>query len=155
MSYTYILSDIICDTFEEKVGRNNPDKALKVSFHVNPDYSKEDGNRYMDLLIWGPMNYVAVFFRDRWNVIDLSDLEDDGDGDTYIRPGATGYVEGEGALQLKAYHDSCWREDGVKRILFEYLDKVASLDNGLKRDFYEVIDVTDEMRECLQNRRGG
>lgn len=86
-----MVADIICKTFTTVVGKFQAKaaepKALMVSFSTRLDYDKEEGYRQVDLLIYGPLNYVQVWTRSRWTVIPLEALIDDGDGDTYVAAG--------------------------------------------------------------------
>jgi hypothetical protein len=140
-----LVTKVLVQTFEEKVGKHqihNKDgkrRALKVVFSLTIDHEKEDGYRFLDLIIYGPMNYVGVYARERWNVIPLEDLEDEDDGGP--KPGKN-YVEGAEKWKRIAYHDSCWRTDGVHRLLFENRLKITSFSGS---SFYEVIDVPAEI----------
>ena len=135
---TNILSDIICQTYLEQVGKFNRDKALTVSFSVGIDYDTEEGYRQEELLVYGPSNYVQVWVRNRWNVIKLEDLEYDDDGDGSIKPGKS-YSTGASDWVMIGDHDSCWR-DAVRNFIDKHKNKLNSFSTS---KWYEVVDVED------------
>lgn len=140
-----LLTKVIVQTFEEKVGKwqskNRTHKALKLTFSLSLDYNKEEGYRQLEVVIYGPMNYVGVYIRETWTVIALEDLEDDGEGDTFVKPGKD-YNEGHSEWTTLAYHDSGWRTDGIDEIFRKYEKRITGF-NG--PSFYEVIDVPLEI----------
>lgn len=139
--YSQMLTDVIGLTFKEKVGKGNTEKALKISMHTKVDHDKEDGYRYLDLVVYGPCNYVGVYIRERWCVIPLEDLEDTDDGDTEVKPGKD-YNEGQSEWTKICYHDSGWRS-AISDLLFKKRDDIRSFAGN---DFYEVIDVPEEIK---------
>lgn len=169
MSLQYLLSSVIRETFLKEVGKNQirrqrrdgltiPEfkqgvgngEALKLRFKTGTDYSKEEGYRWVEVVIYAPLNYVQVWVRTSWNVIPLEDLEDDGDGDTFVKKGKD-YNEGESAWEKIADHDSCWT-DGVDRVLKGEFGDLMTFDGRGSFDalgssindstWYEIIDVS-------------
>jgi hypothetical protein len=142
MSLAYLLADIICQTFTEQCGKfqcKKPEaeqKAMVVGFSIPIDYDKEQGYRHLDVAIYGPMNYVGVWTRERWTVIPLEDLEDDGEGDTCVKKGKD-YNKGQSEWKQVCYHDSGWRSV-VQDIIFQNRDKLGTFDGTCK--FYTLID---------------
>ena len=132
-----LLSDIVCQEFMSRVGKNQArqaePKAMLISFTLSPK-SDEEGYRYLDLLIYGPMNYVGVFVRERWNVIPVADLVGE-DGDERPAPGK-GYQKGSSEWVKVCYHDSGWR-DGVRQVLYEHGDRLNTF-SGIS-SWYETI----------------
>lgn len=153
MSFERICANIIESHFDKEIGRNqyrkpeHKQKAMLVSFRVKVDYDVEEGYRHLDLLIWGPMNYVAVMVRERWNVVRASDLvpHPDFEGDTCIREGSEGYVEGDTGWKLASYHDSCWRSDGVDNVIFGNRHRITGIDSLFK--WYEEINPSPEQKQ--------
>lgn len=143
----HILSTIICDTFERQVGRwqqkNKARKALKIRFRLNIDYDIEDGYRWLDLIIYGPHNYVYVFTSESWNIYHLEDVESHTDDGPVFKSGK-GYEVGKNGLTLHSFHDSCWR-DAVHRVISEYSDRIAGI-NGIG-PWYESFEVTEAMEK--------
>lgn len=148
-----IIADIICDTFERHVGRNQCNKpepkAMLIDFRVHVDHSKEDGYRHAQLIIYGHTNYVQVWKKETWDVIPIEDLEDEDDGGP--KPGKD-YVKGETEWKLMSEHDSCWRSDGVQRFLWDIRDKVSILSRI--GQWYEIIPWKYESREDYKRRLG-
>ena len=137
-----VLSTIITTAFTNEVGKfqsKNPIKqGMLVTFGTDINHDKEDGYRYFDLLVYGPMNYVGVYIRRRWTVIDLNDLNFNDDGDATIRFGKD-YESGETPWEMISYHDSGWRE-GVRRVLDDYGQDFSILRTG-SDSWYKKADV--------------
>lgn len=111
-----------------------------------PLREKEDGYRHVELLIYAPYNYVGVFIRENWNVISLDDLEyDEESGEQYIKKGKD-YSQGVGEWRRLSYHDSCWRSDGVDRLLHEYKDRLQTLSAKFGPDpFWDIVEVPADL----------
>lgn len=151
MIFRQIFADVIIHTFirevgKHQIGRSRKDgvdpKAFLVSFKTKTNYTVEEGYRHIDLLIYAPMNYVQVWVRERWDVIPIEDLEDDGQGDTLVRAGCS-YTKGETTWALMADHDSCWTE-GVHNILRTHEDKIHLLESSLG-NWFQVVRVPVEL----------
>lgn len=136
----FLLADVICQTFMAVIGkfqtRNETPMAMKIRFSTHIDHDKEEGYRYLDVVIYGPMNYVQVWTRTAWTVIPLEDLEDDDDGDTFVKPGKA-YNEGASEWKLVADHDSGWRE-GVRETLRDNKQALSTF-SGSK--WFEAVPV--------------
>lgn len=100
--------------------------SFRVSFRTRIDHDKEEGYRFVDMVLYAPMNYVGVHVRDRWCVIPLEDLVTGEDGDTYIKEGED-YQEGASGWTCLSYHDSCWR-DAVRDFLFLNRDRLQGFE---------------------------
>lgn len=169
MSLQYLLSTVIRETFLKEVGKNQirrkrrdgltiPEnqqgpghgEALKLRFKTSIDYSKEEGYRWVEVVIYAPLNYVQVWVRTAWNVIPLEDMEDGDDGDTYVKKGKD-YNKGESAWEKIADHDSCWT-DGVDCVLKGEFGDLNTFDGRGSFDalgssindstWYEIIDYS-------------
>lgn len=109
---TDIVTKLVTNLFTSACGNwqsKKPEserKAFLMEFSTRIDYGLESGYRYVDLLLYGDMNYIGVWQRTRWTVIPLEDL-DEVDGDTYVKPGKA-YQEGASEWALLSYHDSGW-----------------------------------------------
>lgn len=153
-----ILTKVLVQIFEQEVGKwqdkKTPGdrKALLVSFSLR-NHENEEGHRELDLLVYGPTNYVGVYARECWSVISLDDLEPSGDedGEMVISPGKD-YTVGQEPWRRVAYHDSGWRTDGINDVLQEYAAKITGFRSttpyvdrgtGMKNgcSFYQVVDV--------------
>ena len=99
----WIIDHIICDEYHNAFRATNCTDAMKLSFHLRIDYEREEGYRNLELFLWSDSNYVGVFCRETWNVCDLNTRK---------------ATEGKSELRLLAFHDSCWRSDGVERFIF-------------------------------------
>lgn len=145
-----IVSHIIQETFIKNVGlwqvKNEKQYGMSVSFSLKVDYNKEEGYRYLDLLIYAPMNYVAVMVKERWNVIPNNELDDDGDG---LKPGCD-YRKGETPWKLASYHDSCWRSDGVDNVIFSNSKKINHLSGNIM-EWYNKIEMTPELMKSFED----
>ena len=150
----YIVTRMICTTFERDVGRwqskNEKQTAMQVSFSLRNDYDKEEGYRYIDVLIFGPMNYVGVLVRERWNIIPLTDLDAEKE---CLKPGYD-YREGDTGWISVGYHDSCWRE-GVKEVIWENRDRINGLDS--MANWYTKVEMTpaliSEFERAISDRK--
>ena len=151
-----ILSNIICDTFRVEVGKGQQfkthvdgltvpercplEKALRVKFKAVTDFDVEEGYRWVDVVIYGPQNYVQVWVRKSWDVISNDDLVYGDDGECRIKKGSPGYQKGESPWEKIADHDSCWT-DGVDRLLRGDHGKLVGLQSQDHR-WYEIIDFS-------------
>jgi hypothetical protein len=136
-----LLSDVINSTFTHQVGKNQERKevqqALLVRFSSRINYDTEEGYRHVDLVLYAPYNYVQVWVRERWNVIPLEDLEDDGNGDTYVKRGKN-YQEGASDWRCIGDHDSCWRE-AVQSFLKDKSKEITGFEAIAVNDWYSVV----------------
>lgn len=126
-------------------------------FSLSCDYSVEDGYRNLEMLIYAPANYVGVLTKEHWDVFRTEDIEDWTDDGIKFKPGKD-RIEGKSDWQVKSYHDSCWRSDGVKRTIREYSEpseRHIIVINTLTY-WYQVVEMTEEkqeeFREAVQNR---
>lgn len=105
-----IFSNIVCQVFEKEVGRRQADCLVKRAFMLEPetsiDYAHEEGYRWEELLIYGELNYVGVYYRKCWDVAPVTAGVDE-DAPLIYKAGHTDW-------EILAYHDSCWRSDGVE-----------------------------------------
>jgi len=128
--------------------------ALQFTFDLRVNCVKEVGYRHLDLIAWAPRNYVGIFTKERWNVLSNDDLEDSEDGEIIIKKGKD-YNIGSSDYEIHSYHDSCWREDGVRRVLYERESVIRGIDS--LSTFYRTINVDDELqnkfRQLIDNRR--
>lgn len=138
----YLLADVICRTFLKDVGKwqakSAPnEKAMRIVFKTGIDHDKEEGYRFLELVVYGPMNYVQVWTRTSWNVIPLADMEDGDDGEMFVKKGKA-YQEGASEWKLIADHDSGWR-DGVRDLLRENESNLHVFDR--LGDWYGIVEV--------------
>lgn len=128
---TYLLQTIITQTFESEVdkfqNKKDTQRALLVSFSL-PTTVEEEGYRTLDLLLYGPMNYVGVWVRERFE----------------------GYAAGSDQLCNKVepwkclgYHDSCWRQC-LGTLLSARSRDLNTFRTGEK--WFSVIEVPEEIK---------
>lgn len=134
--YSNILSDIICQQYEESIEKNRQglnNKALLISFSINvfknpPTVLKNiKDERYpsYDLLIFGESNYIGVYLKD-----------------SMLHP------EEKSQWYCLAYHDSCWRSDGVNNFLWraeKYINIIRNYDH-----WFKVIKFTASEKQILR-----
>lgn len=137
-----ILSDVICSTFMTACGKNQcvkPEgerKAFKMEFNVSIDHEKEEGYRWLEVVIYGPMNYVGVWVREVSNVISMDDMEYDEAEEEYYPKEGKNYIKSKTPWVQVTYHDSGWR-NGVKRLLTE---KDPFISNIHGSDWFKLVD---------------
>lgn len=134
-----IVASIICTEFQKQfkdAGRRN--EAMVVTFDLRIDHEKEEGYRWLDILIYAPTNYVTVEVRERWNVIPVEGLAyDEKTDDSYVKEGFD-YVEGASEWKRVSHHDSAWRTDGVEHTLRDYRDRVLLIESFGSEGWYNV-----------------
>lgn len=99
-------AELICHLFTKEAGTwqsvSKEPKALYLKVKTRVDYSKEEGYRFKEMVLYASMSYVKVFVRKSWVVASLRpEAEDDCDLD---------YEEGDSGWDLVGNHDSVWRE---------------------------------------------
>lgn len=139
-----LLKHVLCHEFETRCGKwqckKAEQKAFLFSFKTSLDYAKEDGYRYIDVVIYGEMNYVGVWIRKRWNVVALDDLNYGPDGEADgLKPGKK-YEEGSGPWVQVANHDSCWRE-GVDTALRGF--DIITFSTDVNGDWWKLANPKD------------
>jgi hypothetical protein len=147
-----IVSSIICSEFQKRfrdnVGCTAADRAMLVKFSLNIDHEVEDGNRHLELLIFGnESNYIKVFARLDWRVRQSGEF-DQPDG---------AEAEGKTPWVLLADHDSCWRGDGVESLLSSFQEQISCIDSLFTTDgWYSTKKMTaseiGELRDLWTNR---
>lgn len=141
----HLIRSVICQTYEKEFRRKPgfEKTAMKITFNLYIDHSKEEGYRYLDLIIMFH-GYVGVFIRERSTLVPIEAL----DGDDGLKPGYD-YVDTVGDWQCLSCHDSCWTSDGVNRLIWEYRDKLSSF-SGLG-DWYSKVELTQEEYDSFVN----
>jgi hypothetical protein len=132
-----ILSEIIQQTFQVDVGKHS-DHGMFVRFRGMDEDS-------LDLLIWGKMNYVGVWVR---SIVQRRAIPHEG-----------------GGWYSLAYHDSCWRIDGVERfctsLSIERNAKYFSLDTfGIPtQHWFQKVFISEtfgkELMDIVSERQAG
>lgn len=124
MTTNSMLATVLNQTFTQQCGKHqytkNPadPQAMVVTFSVPVDAEKFDGYQTLEVVYWGPQNYVQVWVRYAWNVISVSDLEEGPDGELQVKAGQD-YKKGASEWTKVADHDSGWC-DGMKSVLRDY-----------------------------------
>lgn len=144
----WIVANIICKEFEKNFERGSsggkPVKAMDVGFGLNANHEVEEGYRHLFIRILATSNYVTVMMKESWNV---------------LRHGETEYEQGNTGWILASHHDSCWREDGVGKIIRLYGEAINTLSGPLFDDWYYVTelkpDEVDEAHALIRSRDKG
>jgi hypothetical protein len=144
---TSIITSIITAEFEKNVGRwqskNAVEYGMKITFDLSlHDYDIEEGYRHLEILIYGPANYIGVYVREDWTVIPINEIKSNGEG---LRKGKD-YRKGKNDWVNVSYHDSGWR-DGIKNVLDKYEDKINHVRNN--DNWYEKIQITKDLMSEL------
>jgi hypothetical protein len=123
---THIIGNLIDDAYRMANLRRNPSSALLVTFRARPD-------RELSLVLWSPMNYVAVMARDEptgpWR-------------DTLA-----------GDWEVLCYHDCEYRE-GIRGFFRRYGDVISGM--GIEGMRIEGVSEAKglEWRGLIRNRHG-
>jgi len=147
----WILRTIICGEFEKKFRGpenntvNNTAMLMIFDSDPKPRFQLKEVHHHTDLLIYQEPNsrFVAVYERDWWTPYY-------GKGEKFS--GVTEY-------KCVAYHDSCWREDGVGRFILFNSEKLTGLNyvnmlSGMGGNgWYKTIIIDQAMRKNLRNIR--
>lgn len=155
-----MVASMICQEFEHNVGRkqshNEKQIAMKLTFRLSNDYDLEEGYRHLQVLIYAPYNYVAVFVKEDWTIIPVDELDDEND---CLKKGCN-YREGDTGWKMISYHDSCWRTDGIDRIIQSHRDRLNGLDtigetcvvNGksFTGHWYSTVEVTGDLKKEME-----
>ena len=128
-----IIDSIICSTFERQIGRRQSDNekqySMDLTFKLSMDINIEEGYRWLDIRVYAPNNYVGVLIRERWHYYKLEDVEFVDEREDITFKEGKGYIEGKENWKRKSYHDSCWRSDGIHATIYEYKDKIISIES--------------------------
>jgi hypothetical protein len=127
LGQSYIISGLICDAFEALGLRGQPSRAMTVQFRRSAD--GPGGAEAATLALHAPMNYVGVYLRE---------------GDFMRPPRDLG-----GEWKVLAYHDSCWRGDGVERFILDNRDELEGLAMGGLR----VVGVSEDEQKIFREVR--
>lgn len=148
---TNCLTDIICSTFmtnelrnQRRFGLGTHGNMMTVVFRRHIDYTVEDGYRYIELVLYAPTDYVLVAARQTWRVLDVRGLDQDHDGE-WVIPKDRGYISGKGPFMVCSYHDSCWRTEGVNRVITAIESKVLGMHAPRGERWYSIVPVTDDI----------
>lgn len=153
-----LVTSLLVDRFEAECGKwqvkaeDGVGFAMLVEFGLPLDYAKEHGHRYLDLAVYGPMNYVQVYGRTRWTVISDDDLEWDEEQDEDVIKDGCDYDEGASDWVLWSDHDSGWR-DGIDRLL-RSVPRLLSV-RVQKAPLSEVFPSEEEHLAAKSRRPGG
>jgi hypothetical protein len=128
LNFMYMIQEVICQSFTRMVGRwqngitKDTDVLNSVSSDGKPDTKallvqfRRDHRAPVQMIIHAPANYVGV------------------------------YVGVDDEWECKAYHDSCWRSDGVERFLWQNREKLGFIWPMIASDDYELVQsITDSI----------
>ena len=135
-----ILADIICTEFQKEFkDKAEKEHAMLLTFSLSHDYSKYEGYRNLDVILFSNgINYVKVVARERTTFAEIIDDAKMSD-----------YVDTIGDWEMYAYHDSCWRSDGVGRIINKYQDDMLVISNHFSNTWYKKHKLEGEEREAI------
>lgn len=140
-----ILTNIITQEFDacEAARPNINNKAMLITFASSsvPRFDVAATHYHTDLLIYVEpnSNYVGVYERDWWTPYY-------GKGKEFI---------GTDPFKCVAYHDSCWRNDGVGKFINVNEKKLICLDFIASRGkgWYQTIQINDAMQRAFKEIR--
>lgn len=118
LNFMYMIQEVICQSFTRAVGRWQNGETAPEGEEVDTKallvQFRRDHRAPVQMLIHAPANYVGV------------------------------YVGVDDSWECRAYHDSCWRSDGVERFLWENREKLGFIWPMIASDDYELIQsITD------------
>lgn len=121
----WFVRKLVDDNIRRQPGTTTffPERGLLVQFLL------KDDRGILNILMWAPNNYIAVF---AW-------VEDD------IR--ARLNIQSRPGMTPLAYHDECWFNDGLNRVINEYQEHIKSI--GFIRA-YEIINVSEDDQAFLK-----
>jgi hypothetical protein len=90
-------------------------------------------------MLWTPTNYVCVVARESWYVLPYTDI--DGELSRPRPKQGSSWKDGNTGYRFYAYHDQKWRDEGVKRVLDEYNQRIETL--RYDKTFYSVVTLWD------------
>lgn len=128
MLFSSVLSEIICSEFDKSFQwdkKNLRDLGMMVKFRINRESS--DSPNSLQLFIWGSSNYIGAFVR----VSSVMESE------KLFLP--------DNEWHCLAYHDSCWRSDGVERLMRVFGNSIIHLDTLFlgERNWYQTWAVSE------------
>lgn len=123
---THILQNLIDDAYRMAGLRRDPAHALLVTFRARTD-------RELSLVLWSPMNYVAVLAKDE--------------------PAGPWRDALGGDWEVLAYHDCGYRE-GIQEFFRRYGDSITG--TGIEGMRVEVVSESKrlEFREMVRTKNG-
>jgi len=141
---TNILSNIIGTEYETQINSWRERKsgeiskvAMSIIFAVNPEAPLEilpEGSPWEDcrypkieMLIYGKTNYIGVFIREK-----------------ILHP------KQESPWFLVSKHDSCWRSDGVNKVLHAFREHLINISEPFGKNWYKRIEVDDDLEAELK-----
>lgn len=149
-----VVEQLICSLVEDNLPRNTPDKYMIFNFSLGVDYGRFHQLSYhnMDLYFYRPSNYTLVAMRKNITAVEEKDIqcaEPDvlgcGDGMESV----INYTEAYSNFIIFAYHDSCWRSDGVGRVVGHLEQNETNVGLGLQE--YNVNPILPELRDKFQD----
>jgi len=148
MIYGNTLTKIINEEYERKVRQDNTNpnklygrplpKAMLLRFRIEEAKSKEYKETYLEMMIFG-QGYVTVLHR----ITHSRDNYRSGDELKERLIKQTDWIK-------DCCHDSCWRYDGIERLISGYQYRDSKWDiSGIDELFgwYSVIDLDDKLYE--------
>ena len=119
---SYMLSNIICETFEKEVGKHQHEtgKAMHIGFDLTTSKSR-DQYRVCHMYIHAPANYVHVATQSE---------SIDKDGAQHWRP-----------MCHIGYHDSCWR-DSIQSFIFQNREELSVFRSFDLFSWYDVVTLS-------------
>lgn len=133
----WIVKQIICDEYQKKFkdcSVAEKGKGMLLSFSLNGlncvDLTEDCFYPVLQILLYSESNYTGVYTR----TFDVH-----------------GLVKKKGEYDVISYHDSCWKTDGVERILYEFSEKIICL-SGLSY-WYESVEIDEDSKNTLRRIR--
>ena len=145
-----ILSQIICTEFNKKREIESPPypKGMAIRFLKKIDLDVEQGNRYLDLFIYGRLAYIGVYAKLSWSILPTEQVVYDEEFDEYYHKGE--YTTGETPWCMIDYHSSCWR-NGVYDIM-HYAKESLIMIQGLSATWYKWQPPENDIVKLIESK---
>lgn len=112
-------------------------RALKITFHLHVDHSKEFGFRYFDVIIWAPTRAACLLTIDKWFIVRPEDLELDSMEGSRLKSDRQ-FDDSNSGYQLHSYGVDDWREK-LQEIISSRQEEITHIQ--YESTFYEIIPV--------------
>ena len=143
----YLVEGLLAHAFKKEFGKWQSKKEEKdrrgmiVALTLSTDYEKEEGYRNLHIFLYGECNYIKVLKRETWDVAPIKQEMYNGHN---LPGGEIGeYEKGASDWELLVDHDSCWKSDGLHRVLWEYRERIVTFSSNFGFEPYSGISLAE------------